>query len=168
MILVWAKSLHIAALVIWCAGLLTLPVLMAQREAISEPRQLDRLHAFTRFAYVVVISPAAFIAVGSGTALVLLREVFTVWFAAKLLLVGALVAIHVRMGLLVLSVFDEGGHFRLWRVSAALIVTSTAMAGVLWLVLAKPAIPVAVVPEVFREPGGLRRLAQDVIPGPIP
>lgn len=163
MILVWAKSLHIAALVVWAAGLLTLPVLMAQREALGHGRELDRLHAFTRFAYIVVISPAAFVAVGSGTALVLLREVFTPWFALKLLLVGALVAVHVRLGLLVLAVFDEEGHFRLWRVVLATLLISAILAGILWVVLAKPVVPLDWIPRFAFEPGGLGRAGDDVI-----
>ncbi|RIY02168.1 hypothetical protein D3218_05870 [Aureimonas flava] len=161
--LVWAKSLHIAALIVWSAGLLTLPVLMAQREALGPGREFDRLHAFTRFAYIVVISPAAFVAVGSGTALILLREVFTPWFGAKLLLVGALVAVHVRIGLLVLSVFDEGGHFRLWRVVLATVLISGILSGILWVVLAKPDVPLGWLPSVAFEPGGLGRVGDDVI-----
>ncbi|WP_279483465.1 CopD family protein [Aureimonas sp. SK2] len=163
MILVWTKSLHIAALVVWSAGLLVLPVLMTQREALGHGRDLDRLHSFTRFAYIVVISPAAFVAVGSGTALILLREVFTPWFAVKLLLVGVLVAVHVRLGLLVLAVFKEEGHFRLWRVLLATVVISALLSGILWVVLAKPDLDLDWLPDFAFEPGGLGRVGDDVI-----
>lgn len=163
MILVWTKSLHIVALVVWSAGLLTLPLLLTQREALPIGRELDRLHSFTRFAYIVVISPAAFVAVGSGTALILLREVFTPWFAVKLLLVGGLVAMHVRIGLLVLSVFKDEGHFRLWRVTLATTVLCAILTGILWVVLAKPAIPLDWIPAFVFEPGGLGRVGHDVI-----
>ncbi|MBB3935524.1 CopD family protein [Aureimonas phyllosphaerae] len=163
MILVWAKSLHIAALVVWAAGLLTLPILMSQREALGHGQELHRLHAFTRFAYVVVVSPAAFVAVGTGTALILLREVFTPWFAIKLLLVGLLVTIHVRLGLLVLSVFREEGHFRTWRVVLSTVAICSVLTGILWVVLAKPAVSLDWMPAAAFEPGGLSRVGEDVI-----
>ena len=161
MIVVWLKSVHIAALVVWCAGLLVLPLLYAQREAAGSGPSLHRLHAFTRFAYVVVISPAAFLAIGSGTALVLAREVFTVWFALKLLTVGALVGLHVRAGFVVLEVFNPGGHYGLVRSAVAVSVTAGVVGTILWLVLAKPLVPLDWLPEVLSEPGGLRPLVED-------
>ena len=163
MILVWLKSLHIASLVIWSGGILLMPVLLTQREAAGNGSTLDRLHAFTRFAYIVVISPAAFLAIGSGTALILVREVFTTWFALKLVFVGLLVALHVWIGLVVLSVFDEDRHFRAWRAVSAVIVLSLVLLATLWLVLAKPDIPLAFLPQAFFEPGALGRIGAGLI-----
>ncbi len=163
MILVWTKSLHIAALVVWCGGLLLLPVLMNQREAAGEGAPLHRLHAFTRFAYIVIVSPAAFLAIASGTALILIREVFTTWFALKLLFVGLLTGLHVWTGLVILQLFEEGKHFRAWRMVSALLVLSLTLLAILWLVLAKPAVDLALVPDAFHRPGALGEIGRDVI-----
>ncbi|WP_019998298.1 CopD family protein [Aureimonas ureilytica] len=163
MILVWTKALHIATMVIWCGGLLLLPVLMNQREAAGAGPPLHRLHAFTRFAYIVVISPAAFLAIASGTALILLREVFTVWFALKLLFVGVLTGLHVWTGLVILSLFDDDKHFRAWRMVSALVVLSLTLTAILWLVLAKPAVDLALVPDLFQRPGALGEFGRDLI-----
>ncbi|ALN74308.1 MULTISPECIES: CopD family protein [unclassified Aureimonas] len=163
MILVWMKSLHIAALVVWCGGLLLMPILMNQREAAGAGPPLHRLHAFTRFAYIVVVSPAAFLAIGSGTALILMREVFTVWFAVKLLFVGVLTALHVWTGLVILSLFEEGRHFRTWRMVSGLGALSLTLLAILYLVLAKPAIDLALLPEMLHRPGALGELGHHVI-----
>ena len=166
MTIVWLKSLHIAALVIWCGGLLTLPILLTQREAAGERgAEIDRLHTFTRFAYIVLISPAAFLAIGSGTALILVREIFTVWLAIKLVFVGFLVFLHVWLGLLVLSVFKTEKHFRPWRAISGVVTITATLTGILWAVLAKPDISTDFLPAEFHEPGGLRQLAADLIPG---
>jgi putative membrane protein len=164
--IVWLKSLHIAALVIWCGGLLTLPILLTQREAAgNRGAEVDRLHRYTRFAYIALVSPAAFVAIGSGTALILVREIFTVWLAIKLVFVGFLVFLHVWLGLLVLSVFKEDKNFRPWRAVSGVVTISLTLTGILWAVLAKPDLSTDFLPADFHEPGGLRRLAAAFIPG---
>lgn len=169
MTIVWLKSLHIAALVIWCGGLLTLPILLTQREAAgNHGPEVDRLHRFTRFAYIALVSPAAFLAIGSGTALILMRGIFTEWLAIKLVFVGFLVFLHVWLGLLVLSVFKSDKNFRPWRAISGVVTISLTISAILWVVLAKPAISTDFLPAVFHEPGGLRQLAADVIPGLTP
>lgn len=141
MIVVWLKLLHVAALAIWSGGILLMPILLGQRQAAGEGPSLHRLHAFTRFAYITVISPSAFVAIASGTALILAREIFVPWFAVKLVFVGILVALHVWIGLLVLSIFDEGGRFARWRVYAGVGTLSVVMSAIFWIVLAKPDLP---------------------------
>lgn len=163
MIIVWLKLLHVASLAIWAGGILLMPILLGQRQAAGEGPSLHRLHAFTRFAYITVISPAAFLAIGSGTALILARETFTHWFALKLVFVGLLVALHVWIGLLVLSVFDEGGRFAHWRVGASLVTLSVVMTAIFWVVLAKPDIPLDILPDFVFRPGGLREVALGLI-----
>ena len=92
--ILWLKILHIATLSVWCAGLVGLPLLYARRPVVAEGGPLFELQAFTRFLFVTLVSPAAFLAIGSGTALIFLRETFTLWFAAKLLAVGVLALLH--------------------------------------------------------------------------
>ncbi|WP_182083892.1 CopD family protein [Aureimonas sp. ME7] len=168
MIVVWLKFVHVAALALWTGGILLMPVLLGQRRAAGEGPPLHRLHLFTRFAYVVVVSPAAFLAIASGTALIVAREVYFEWFALKLLFVGVLVALHVWIGLLVLSIFDEGGHFARWRVVASLVTLSTVMLVIFFLVSAKPVIPLGFLPDALFRPGGLSEIVSPLIPGPTP
>ena len=66
---------------------------------VAEAPELDRLHRITRFVYVGMTSPAAFVAIGSGTALIFLQATFQEWFSLKMVLVGAMVMLHVVAGL---------------------------------------------------------------------
>jgi uncharacterized membrane protein len=63
------KFVHIATISVWAAGLVCLPFLFAQRKDVGHEDALHRLHAMVRFLYVVILSPTAFVAIGSGTAL---------------------------------------------------------------------------------------------------
>src|SRR5690606_32333311 len=88
------KFVHIIAIAGWSAGLICLPFLYVQRRRLRGDA-LHRLHNFTRFFYVALVSPAAFVAVGSGTALIFVQATFEPWFAVKLAFVGIMVIIHV-------------------------------------------------------------------------
>jgi protoporphyrinogen IX oxidase len=92
------KFVHLATIAIWSGGLIVLPFLFWQRRGLAGP-DLDRLHRMTRFVYVALTSPAAFIAIGSGTALIFLQATFREWFTLKMLLVGVMVMLHVLAGL---------------------------------------------------------------------
>ncbi|GGD15679.1 CopD family protein [Aureimonas glaciei] len=168
MTVVWLKLLHVVSLAVWTGGILMMPILLGQRRKAGEGPSLHRLHLFTRFAYITVISPAAFVAIGSGTALILVQELFVPWFALKLFFVGLLVILHVWVGLLVLSVFDEGGRFAGWRVYASVGTLSGIMTAIFWVVLAKPDISLDALPAFVFQPGGLRSFAADIIPGLTP
>ena len=73
------------------------------------------LHRFVRVCYVVIVSPAAFVAVGTGTALIFVSGTFVPWFTAKLFFVGLLVGVHVLTGLVIVRLFDEGEVYPVWR-----------------------------------------------------
>lgn len=166
MITVYLKTIHIAAIVVWCGGLLVLPALFANRNRTANDPQLWHLQSFTRALYTLVISPAAFIAVVAGTGLIFTREVFTVWFALKLLAVGVLVALHVRAGFVVLDLFDEGRLYARWRVYASALAATLTMSAILWLVLLKPAIDLGPLPDWAVTPGGLQSLSETMMPMP--
>lgn len=162
----WLKILHIASLVVWCAGLLVLPGLFKRRPLGQEGPDLWRLQRFARATFVRVVSPAAFVAIGTGTALIFAREVFAPWFALKLLAVGMLAAVHVRAGYVIVGVFrPEGAYSGLerWFTHAATAATVTA---ILALVLAKPAIDLAILPDWVLRPGGLQSLSERLMPIP--
>ncbi len=93
------KLIHIAAIAVWAAGLLYLPGLFAAhpRSAASEAA-FRRLRQQTRLVYVGLMSPAAVLAVLSGTVLVFLAASLGGWIVLKLLAVSGMVMLHVYMG----------------------------------------------------------------------
>ena len=165
----WLKLIHIAAISIWMAGLVSLPGLYVQRAAVGEEEQLYRLQRIVRFAYVRIVSPAAFLAVASGTALIFLREAFVPWLSVKLALVALLSIIHALTGLVVIRLFNEGEVYPVWRFMATTALIVVLICGVLFNVLAKPNIdPASLEPHEMTEPGGLGRLVRDLNPWQTP
>ena len=151
------KFVHLATIAIWSAGLVALPFLFWQRRTLDAGADLDRLHRMTRFVYVEIASPAAFIAIGSGTALIFLQAAFQEWFSIKMVLVGAMVMLHVAAGLVLARVFLADGSFgRLSYValSGAYLVLITA---IVWVALAKPRIDSNQFATALFKPGALRQ-----------
>lgn len=161
--MIWMmKLLHLTMIAIWSGGLVALPFLLFQRRSLTG-EDLHRLHRLVRALYVSILSPAAFVAIASGTALVFLRGTFVEWFSIKLVIVGVLAALHVRLGLLVLQVFDADGHFGKAGAMSLTMATLAAVAGVLLVVLWKPQIDaLALAPDLFH-PGGLSEVLAPVI-----
>ncbi len=165
MISVWLKLAHISALVLWCGGLFALPGLLRLRPAGDGPA-LWEAHRFARGVYIGVVSPAAFVAVSTGTVLVFVEEVFSVWFAFKLAAVAALVGVHARIGYLVPETFKPGRSFPLWRQVGLQGAIATAALAILWLVLSEPDLDFRLLPDWFFEPGGLHSASERLIPIP--
>jgi protoporphyrinogen IX oxidase len=156
------KFLHAATIALWAAGLLALPFIYRQRPGLQGD-DLHRLHAFTRYFYVGFVSPAAFVATGTGTALIFLRETFTPWFSLKLLLVVMMTGIHLLSGLLILRLFEPRGRYSRRRFVTLVSVTLLVVGSILTLVLAKPAIPRLQPLEDFFEPGSLEETVTSII-----
>lgn len=160
--MIWmTKLLHLSTISIWVGGLVVIPFLLTQRRGLTG-QPLHRLHGLIRTLYVIILSPAAFLAIASGTALIFLQATFVEWFSIKLVFVGILVALHVKAGLLILRVFDPDGQFGR---GAALFLTGATLAsaaGVLVVVLWKPPIDaLALAPGSF-EPGQLSEILAPV------
>lgn len=163
----WLKFVHIATIAIWAAGLISLPGLYVQRAHVADDEQLYRLQRIVRSAYVRLISPAAFVAVASGIALIFLRETFAAWFSLKLAFVAGLVVIHALTGLVIIRLFREGEVYPVWRFVAVTALTFAIVIVILVLVLAKPEIAIAY-PAALGKPGALRELLSDFIPWTTP
>jgi protoporphyrinogen IX oxidase len=161
------KFLHIAAIAIWTAGLISLPSLYVQRAHVTSDESLYRMQRMVRFAYVAIISPAAFIAVSSGIALSFLREVFAPWFSWKLGFVALLAMFHVFSGLVIIRLFRDGEVYPPWRFMLATASCCAVVVAILFLVLAKEA-PDFSLPSVMAEPGGLKRLLDPINPWATP
>ncbi len=159
--MIWiSKLLHLVAISVWAGGLVVVPFLLWQRRGLmGEP--LHRLHRMVRTLYVVILSPAAFVAIASGITLIFLQTTFVEWFSVKLVIVGILVALHVWAGLLILQVFDPGGQISRGGAVSMTVATLATVTGVLVIVLWKPQIDaVALAPDLFH-PG---RLAEILAP----
>jgi putative membrane protein len=151
------KFVHLAAIAVWSGGLIALPFLFWQRRTLEAGLDLDRLHRVVRLVYVELTSPAAFIAIASGTALIFLQATFAEWFSLKMVLVGIMAMLHVVAGLVLVQLFLPEGRFsRLsyLALTSAYIVLITA---IIWIVLAKPHIDANQIAAHLFEPGGLRR-----------
>lgn len=139
--MVWVKAIHIAAIVIWSASLIYLPVLMAGHSPrLSNPEYL-RLHGMVRRIYIWIASPFALLAIVSGTILIPLRDVTEPWFAAKLLIVAVLAIIHARCGTLLAKQSHSAERANRLARTMRILMPIVLFPCVLWLVLAKPRLP---------------------------
>jgi putative membrane protein len=134
----WLKVIHIVAISFWCAGLLALPSLYVRRSSAQSQRRLLRLHHFTRFIFIVITSPAAFVAVGTGIGLIFLTQAYTAWMVTKLAAVGLLVVVHIWSSHTLIHLFEPGRGFARWRRAVMNMATIAAIVAVLGLVLGKP------------------------------
>jgi len=161
------KFLHIAAIAVWAGGLVSLPALYVQRAHVRDDHALYQLQMIVRFSYIAVISPAAFIAVGSGIALIFGQQTFAGWFSVKLFFVAVLVVLHVLTGLVIIRLFREGEVYPVWRFVFATAATCVVVVIILFVVLAKPVFSVELDADILR-PGGLRDLVRTLSPWPLP
>jgi putative membrane protein len=148
------KFVHIFAIAFWSGGLICLPFLYVQRRRLAGDA-LHRLHNFTRFFYIAGVSPAAFLAVGSGTALIFMEATFEPWFAVKLALVGMMVGIHVTSGAVILRLFEPEKSYPAWRFALVSSLTILVIGAILVVVLSKPEWTTPGEVERFFAPGAL-------------
>ncbi|RZU01259.1 CopD family protein [Rivibacter subsaxonicus] len=152
------KFVHLATIAVWSGGLLALPFLFWQRRALEAGPDLDRLHRIVRLVYVELTSPAAFVAIGSGTALIFVQATFEEWFSIKMVLVGIMVMLHVVAGLVVHQLFSPAGRFSRLSFVALSGTYAVLIVAIVWVVLAKPQIDSNQFAVQLFEPGGLSRL----------
>jgi protoporphyrinogen IX oxidase len=151
------KFIHLGAIAIWSGGLIALPFLFGQRRGLTATAELDRLHRITRLVYVELTSPAAFVAIASGTALIFLQATFVEWFSAKMVLVGIMAMLHVVAGLVMHQLFSPDGRFSRLSETALSIAYIVVIVAIIWVVLAKPHIDSTLFAPHLFEPGGLGR-----------
>ncbi len=132
------KLLHISAIMIWCAALLYLPGLFAGYPAVRDEASYVRLRGRTRLVYNALASPAAVIAVLSGSALVLMAASLGGWLVIKLWAVAGMVLIHVYCGRLANRLNGEPGSRRSALHLLLLLPIGILMLIVIYLVTGKP------------------------------
>jgi putative membrane protein len=134
----WIKSFHIAFLLIWCAGLLYMPGLFSSYAHAHDRSARRHMRMITRYVFIVVASPAAILAVITGSLLAYLAPIEGTWLPAKLLVVSGLVFFHLYCGARVVQL-EKGEEVHRRQFHITLVAIPLALIGViLWLVLAKP------------------------------
>jgi protoporphyrinogen IX oxidase len=148
------KVIHIAALLVWCGGLLVLPVMLARHDPAVVAEDYRIIRRATHITYTMCVTPAAVIAVIAGTWLIFLREAFVPWLYAKLAFVALLVVAHAWIGHILVKVAEEPGHHTpprpIFPAAAVLIPVIVILA----LVLAKPGLAWFTFPNWLLEPRG--------------
>ncbi len=135
----WLKLLHISAVIIWCGTLLYLPS-MIKSAATRSPHDAPPLSALLpRTVFIGVVTPAALLAIGSGTLIFVDVGLIAPWLMLKLAVVGLLVLGHGSCGLLVLRA--ERAEVRGMALFCAVLQVSLPLLliAIAWLVLRKPA-----------------------------
>ena len=61
------KGVHIAALMLWCGGLLALPLMLSRHDPAVTPDDYRRIRSATHTTYAIIVTPAAIIAAVAGT-----------------------------------------------------------------------------------------------------
>lgn len=146
------KAAHLGFLALWTAGLFALPQMLARHDRGLLKSEFTQIRRATHYSYVWIVSPAAVLAIASGAALIFVREVFTVWLFAKLILVAGLVAVHAWIGHTIIAVAEtEGRHEPPDALVPGLILVALVLA-ILFLVLAKPELQELPVPAWLQTP----------------
>ncbi len=164
--MVWVKVIHISALILWCAGLIYMPLLHSRQRHVRSRSQFSRLRVMSRYLYVVVASPAAIITIVSGGTLVYLQDATTGWLAAKLGVVSLMALFHARCGHVLMLLGHESGRSRHRASAWVVLIPAILISSVLWLVLTRPStwldnpIPIAALMYAIPAP------AHAIQPGP--
>ncbi len=136
----WFKFLHIIALVSWCGLLLYLPALLCQQ---ARPERVAQGFSpgappLPRLVYNSLASPAALLAIASGTLLFLLHGLSGSWLVLKLLAVSVMVLAHGLCGWLLLRLEQRRPRGVVGGALLSAGMAGVAMLAVVGLVLAKP------------------------------
>ncbi len=134
----WLKGAHIVTLALWAGGLFALPVMLALQPDVPERSAYVRLRAMSRFAYVALISPAAILAIVTGSALIPLVELEGAWLALKLTGVAGMAVFHALCGHLLSELRFEPEAYRPAALQALIVIPLLLIPAVLYVILARP------------------------------
>lgn len=150
----YLKALHVAALLLWCAGLFALPLMLARHDPAIGQADYSRIRLASHYGYVGLVTPAALIAIAAGTLLIFLRDVFVVWMFAKLVFVALLIGFHAWVGHTIVAVAETEGEHQTPEPLVPLLLLILLILAILILVLAKPALEEVPLPNWLTQPRG--------------
>ena len=145
------KAGHIFGLIIWCGGLIAMPLMLARHDPAVSQVDYRRIRRATHLTYVLAVTPAAVLTVIAGTWLIFMRGTFIPWFYTKLVFVVLLVGAHIWIGEVLVSMAESKGGRRPphpWLPVGAVLVPAIV---ILILVLGKPDLTLQF-PDWLREP----------------
>ncbi|PYE85020.1 CopD family protein [Pseudoroseicyclus aestuarii] len=148
------KAVHIAGLLIWCGGLLVLPLMLARHGPSIMADDYRLIRRASHVTYTNVVTPAAVIAVIAGTWLIFLRQVFEPWLFAKLAFVALLVVVHAWIGHILVKVAEIPEEHKPPHPALPITAALIAMVSILAFVLAKPDLGWITFPDWLLEPRG--------------
>jgi uncharacterized membrane protein len=151
------KAAHFAGLLVWCAGLFYMPGLLLQKRPEDEV-EAARIAFASRFTLAAVLSPAAFVTIGSGTALLFVADALHGWMFLKLAFVSVMIYTTIRIAWVLRELEEEDRPPNRTLLSATVGLSAIAILAVIYLVLAEPSVPTDWLPSVFSTPGGLSDL----------
>lgn len=154
--MLWLKFIHITGIAIWIAGLLYLSALLAGHDTVRDQQDFARIRMASRFAYMGLVSPAAFVAVGAGSALLFVSDALYPWMFVKLAAVTVLVIVHVQYAYVLTHLAEEGAQEPTVRITIMVAAIIAAASAILYLVLAKPVLGDDILPEWLSQPGFLQ------------
>lgn len=135
----WVMMAHIITLGLWSASLLLLAGMYAVGPDETDRADVHRHGVMCRYAFVVLASPAAVLAIITGSALVALRGVDGSWLLAKLAVVALLGLFHCHCGtLLHKHGFESPRRNVVWRKPLLIAIPVLLISLIFVLVLAKP------------------------------
>lgn len=135
----WVMAVHIVTLGTWSAALLILAGLYASAPLQLQRTEVQRHRVMCRYVFIMLASPAAILAIVSGSALVYLRGAEGMWLPAKLTVVALLALYHAFCGKVLDKQGMEARQLRLRRHHPSLITVPLALiAAIFLLVLTKP------------------------------
>lgn len=145
MILLTLKTVHIAAIAVWAGGLIALPALLRRDDEMSGRAAAVRLHHFSRFAHDALVSPAAVLAIASGTALIFFVAADH-WLFLKLVAVAGMMGVHMLIARVLDQLEEPVVRPAPWNRAALAVAASVFILAVLALVLGRPVIPADWIP----------------------
>ena len=135
----WLKLFHVSAVIAWAGSLFYLTIALALAGRETGPAVFSNAHrrSLLRGQLVGIATPAALLAIASGTAIFMLYGPLAPWLIAKLGVVGLLVLGHASCGMLVLRVERRDSP---WTKLAYVVCALSLLwfATIAWLALRKP------------------------------
>lgn len=134
----WLMAIHIASLAVWSAGLLYLPGLLAAHPRTDGRDSFLRLRWMSRLTYLGIASPAAILAVISGSLLIVALGSHGGWLVLKLAAVALMTTFHVFCGYLVAEMRERPVRHSAAALASLSMIPALLVPATLYLVLAKP------------------------------
>ncbi len=131
-------SLHVVFLLLWGGTLVYFPMMVVEEARTADAREARRLMLMQRWIYAKVMTPAALLAVATGTALVIDRGFAGGWFPVKLVLVMFMAFFHMYCGTLLVAASRHGATGPLLFYRALPLLPAALIAAVFLLVTGKP------------------------------